>query len=238
MRPDQLINPFELKALKDRLAEAEETLTAIRTGAVDAVIVNGEYGPQVFTLQSADHPYRIMIEAMNEGAVTLTSDGCIVYCNRRFSDMVLVGATELLGRPFSNFLLEKDVPTFINLLPQALTRSLRVELQIRTNGERTLPVVISLSPLPGVETKAVCAIFTDISDQKARAQAEANEQKYRELAKELERAQLKLNDKINDLEMFYDVAVSRELRMIELEKQLHTLQQHVPPANGSVDNLV
>ena len=54
-----------LAKLRTRLAEAEETLRAIRTGEVDTVVVAGKEGPQVFTLKGAEHAYRMLIESMN-----------------------------------------------------------------------------------------------------------------------------------------------------------------------------
>jgi carbamate kinase len=59
--------PGKLKELVSRLAEAEETLRAITAGEVDAVVTAGTNGPQVFTLEGADHAYRVLIESMNEG---------------------------------------------------------------------------------------------------------------------------------------------------------------------------
>jgi len=56
-----------LSELRARLAEAEKTLRAIRSGGVDAVVVAGRHGPHVFTLQGAEHAYRVLIESMNEG---------------------------------------------------------------------------------------------------------------------------------------------------------------------------
>ncbi|MGZ9138126.1 MAG: hypothetical protein ACXW4K_11820 [Candidatus Deferrimicrobiaceae bacterium] len=47
--------------LSARLEEAEETLSAIRAGEVDAVIVAGPTGDRVFTLEGAEHAYRIFL---------------------------------------------------------------------------------------------------------------------------------------------------------------------------------
>lgn len=81
---DELVQENDL--LVTQLEEAQEILTAIRTGGVDALVVDGPNGEQVFTLESADYPYRTFVESMNEGAVTLAMDGTIVYCNRQFAD--------------------------------------------------------------------------------------------------------------------------------------------------------
>ena len=51
----------ELAKLRARLADAEATLRAIRTGEVDTVMVAGKEGSQVFTLEGAEHAYRVLI---------------------------------------------------------------------------------------------------------------------------------------------------------------------------------
>jgi hypothetical protein len=63
----------ELQRLRSRLAEAEETIAAIREGEVDAIAVDGPAGRQIFTLQSAEQPYRILAEQMNEGAASISA---------------------------------------------------------------------------------------------------------------------------------------------------------------------
>src|ERR1700712_2576716 len=78
----------ELEVLRTRLAEAEETLDAIRNGDVDALVVSSPSGEFVYTLENADRPYRVLIEQMQEGAVTLSDNGTILYCNERFATLV------------------------------------------------------------------------------------------------------------------------------------------------------
>ena len=75
----------ENEELRARLEEAEATLDAIRRGEVDALIVAGPAGNQVYTLTDADRIYRTLIEEMNEGALTVAGDGMILYANRRFA---------------------------------------------------------------------------------------------------------------------------------------------------------
>ncbi len=96
----------KLPELEDRLREAEETLEAIRTGQVDALVVQGASGDQVFTLRGADHRYRQLVETMNEGALMLAYDGTIVYSNARFARMVQRPLRETIGAPFHGFLHE------------------------------------------------------------------------------------------------------------------------------------
>src|SRR5512138_83388 len=87
----------ENEELRLRLEEAEETLRAIGSGEVDAFVVSGPGGPQVFTLKGAEQPYRVLVETMNEGAATLAEDGTIIYCNNRLAAMLQMPLERLLG---------------------------------------------------------------------------------------------------------------------------------------------
>ena len=75
----------QIKSLRARVQELEETYLAIQRGRVDALVVNSDSGDQVFTLQGAEHPYRVLVETMNEGAATLDEDGTILYANASFA---------------------------------------------------------------------------------------------------------------------------------------------------------
>ena len=87
----------ENEDLRARLQEAEETLRAIRSGEVDALVVLGARGEQIFTLKGADYAYRLLIEDMNEGALTLSATGEILYANRRFAEMLKTPLERIIG---------------------------------------------------------------------------------------------------------------------------------------------
>jgi PAS domain-containing protein len=84
-RKTQPVRSTQATDLLARIAELEETLRAIRMGEVDAVLVSSPNGDQVFTLQGAEHPYRLMVETIDEGAATLADDGTVLYANRSFA---------------------------------------------------------------------------------------------------------------------------------------------------------
>src|SRR5450759_1051453 len=88
----------EIEDLRARLEEAEETLRAIRSGEVDGVVVSGLDGDHVYSLHGAEHPYRVFVEEMNEGAVTVTADGLILFCNRRFAELLNVPVDAIIGQ--------------------------------------------------------------------------------------------------------------------------------------------
>ena len=85
------------------MQEAEETLDAIRSGEVDALVVSGPSGEKVFTLEGAEHPYRVLVESMNEGAISLSLDGTILYCNAAFARLIECPLDRIMGRDLSEF---------------------------------------------------------------------------------------------------------------------------------------
>jgi PAS domain-containing protein len=70
-----------VRRLQERLDEAEETLRALRSGEVDAIVASGPDGDRVYTLYGADEAYRLMIQNMGEGALTITPEGLILFAN-------------------------------------------------------------------------------------------------------------------------------------------------------------
>ena len=94
--------------LEARLLEAEETLRAIRSGEIDALVVSGPEGEQIYTLKTAEHPYRVLVEAMNEGAVTLNQDSTILYSNQSFANLLKISSERVLGSTFSQFVAPAD----------------------------------------------------------------------------------------------------------------------------------
>src|SRR5574342_437156 len=86
--------------LRARLHEAEETLEAIRTGAVDAVVVSGPGGEQARAFEGATHPYHVLLNAMTDGAALLSPDGTILFGNRRLAEIAHAPLEELPGSRF------------------------------------------------------------------------------------------------------------------------------------------
>ncbi|HTU00736.1 MAG TPA: PAS domain-containing protein, partial [Candidatus Sulfotelmatobacter sp.] len=102
-----------LAATTQRLAEAEQTLEAIRTGAVDAVVVaSGPGGEQVYTLQGAERSYRLLVETVNAGALTLALDGLVLYANQQAATLSGVPLEQLLGAALDRFVAPEDLAAF------------------------------------------------------------------------------------------------------------------------------
>ncbi len=176
----------QVEDLKTRLEEAEETLRAIRTGAVDALLVQGPEGNQVFTLEGAEHPYRVFIEAMHEGAATLTHDGTILYANQAFSRLVKKSLKSVIGTSVHALVAETDRSRFVSSLQQLGERNVEMEISLGTHVEGVVPVRVSLTLLPLAGDPQVCMVVTDLSERKAAEEAlRRSEKRLRYLSSEL-----------------------------------------------------
>src|SRR6185312_3180328 len=98
----------EIALLKEELREARETLDAIRSGAADALVVVRQGREMVYTLETADKPFRIFLEEMQEGAVTVDTKGLVVYANRRFAEVVGAPLESVMGSSFHDYVCAAD----------------------------------------------------------------------------------------------------------------------------------
>ncbi len=171
----------EAQDLRARLLEAEETLRAIRRGEVDALVVEGTRGEQIYTLRGADHSYRIFLEAMHEGAATLTADGIILYCNRRFAEMVQAPLEDVIGSSLRRFVRPADLLELETVLREGLNGTGKRELAFQAGAE-PVPVYLTTSALPlEDEEPAICLVVTDLTEQKRSERLVADEKLARSI---------------------------------------------------------
>ena len=195
--------PRELAGLRTRLADAEATLRAIRTGEVDSVMVAGKEGAQVFTLDGAERAYRMLIESMNEGALMLTVDKTILYANQCFARMVKCPLEQVTGSSFRRFLSAPDRATLRPLMKRAAKSGAKIQVQLQAGDGSHMPVQLSIRLLArqGAKSATIGMVVTDLT------QARRDEELLRALshrfvqAQEAERGRvaLELHDHITQL---------------------------------------
>ncbi|HET6595311.1 MAG TPA: PAS domain S-box protein [Anaerolineales bacterium] len=183
----------EADELKSRLAETEETLRAIQEYMVDAFVVNREHGIQVVTLNESEIPYRMMVESMNEGAVTLIPDGTIFYCNGRLGEMLQVDCEKLVGTSFHDLIAPEEQRRFEALFQQTVSGSVREEFTLQTVKGNRVPVQLSMYPLGEGRASGIAVLATDITE---RIQSE---EKIRSLAAELTRVEQEERHRISQV---------------------------------------
>jgi PAS domain S-box-containing protein len=166
---DQLVR--ENDDLRRRLDEAEDALRALRAGEVDAVFVDG-VREQVYTLEEPDKPYRLLVEQMPQSAATLSVNGTILYCNRRFVHLVKRPLEDLVGKPLGDLLAPESRQRFAALLAHGIGEEVQDEFILERSDGASIPVFLGASALQE-GALGLCLIVTDLTERR----------RYRELRK-------------------------------------------------------
>lgn len=219
----------EIEQLRSRVEEAEATLSAIRSGEVDALVVVGPNGNQVYTLQHAEHPYRVFFESMQEGAVTLSDTGLILYCNHRFATMLKIPLEKVLGASIELFLTPDNRPVFRALLSRSQFNSNHAEVSLAVSDGTALPISVALSPLSFDNTSAICVVATDLSLQKQR------EQEILHLQKELENRVIERTAELSQTNHRLELEVKERIRIAEQIARLQTVTTALSATLNSLD---
>ena len=159
----------ELDELRARLAEAEATLQAIRGGEVDALLIADDSGDRVYTLRGADAPYRALVEQMQDGAVTVSASGDIIYANRSFARLVGAPLQQVIGAPIERFIDSADRRALKALVADGAGK-LRTRVSRRGQAPVDAHVSVSDVTVDGVTNRAL--IVADLS-QLTKAQRES-----------------------------------------------------------------
>jgi diguanylate cyclase (GGDEF)-like protein len=150
-----------------RLAEAEDMIRAIGSGQVDAfVLPGGDAGRRVFTLETADRPYRMFVENMRDGAATISSTGLILFANRRLGELLSCARESIVGAPLTRF-LAGDPSLILDAVYGPEGHGVTVEAELLDADGRPIPILIGSASLAVDGRSFTCVTFFDLRDQKA-----------------------------------------------------------------------
>ncbi|MGD0089377.1 MAG: ATP-binding protein [Planctomycetota bacterium] len=154
----------EIAELRAQLAEAEETLRAIREGEVDAIVVSDSRGERIFSLTGAEQIYRLIVETMKEAAVTLTCDGTILFANAQFGQLVKRPIDGILGHPLTEFIAPDNRVAVGALLARSRTEPVKQRLVFQAFDGAAVPAHISSNVLDQPSGTSICIVAADLTD--------------------------------------------------------------------------
>jgi PAS domain S-box-containing protein len=183
----------ENEELRIRLQESEDTINAIRQGSVDAVVVSGPKGEQIFTLTGEEQIYRLLVETMYEGGLTTTLDGHILFCNERFCQMIKRPMEEVLGRHIEEFLLPEEKQKMLRILELAQTEPAKRHIIFKASDNSDVPARISANLLTQGTAESICIVAADISELEASEEVIRQINEHRIILQQREEELQKLN---------------------------------------------
>jgi two-component system phosphate regulon sensor histidine kinase PhoR len=199
----------QTRELQFQLEEANDTIEAIRNGEVDALIVKNDDVHQLYTLKTADQTYRVFIEKMNEGAVTLNREGMILYCNSRFAAMMNLPLEKVMGLKFETFIPELSSEKYHEIIDNGWEEDCKGEILLVDKSGHLTPCLLSCTTLDLDEGLSLSLILTDLTTQKE-AEWELKVKNDELIAAHAETE--KLNNELEDTvrERTKDLLISRE----------------------------
>lgn len=158
----------EVIELRARLSEAEETLRAIQGGEVDSMVVTGKASQHIFSLDGAEHAYRVLIESMHEGALTLSADKVVLYANQCFARMVQSPLEQVMGASFRRFLSAEDQAAIRPPAKWTGRAGSKIQVMLNASDGSRMPVQISVRPLKnkGLNGAAIGMVVTDLTESR------------------------------------------------------------------------
>ncbi|MCK9590830.1 MAG: PAS domain S-box protein [Methanoregula sp.] len=162
----------EIEELREKNRELEETLNAIRSGEVDAIVVTKGTTRQIYTREGADLPYRTLIENIREGALTLSRTGMILFTNTRFADMIGISPDKLPGTSILDHVCSEYHSDIEEGLSEIVRKPCRIHILIKQR-DSSLPVLISMNPLSSDEDTKISVVVADRRIDEDRIQMQA-----------------------------------------------------------------
>ncbi len=157
----------DLSELRRQIAYLQQTLGAISSGGVDAVVMGNPEQEQVYTLTSADRPYRVIVERMGEGAATVSARGVILFANPQLAHFLDIDRDSMIGRDITDYVSEAQQEEMADLLVTEAKETRRSELILGgREGSTEVPVLVASTALDLEGVLVRCLVFTDLTMQK------------------------------------------------------------------------
>jgi len=150
--------------LRAQLAEAQETLRAIRQGEVDAIVVSGSRGEQIFSLTGAETVYRLIVETIKEAAFTVAFDGTILFANARFEEYVKRPMEEILGHALHELVPLDQCPAVESLLAAGQKEPVKCRLVFQGADGALVPAFVSSNLLNQPDGMSICMVAMDLTE--------------------------------------------------------------------------
>lgn len=195
------------------MEEAEQTLHAIRQGAVDAFVVEEPEGHRVYTLEGSDLPYSTLVERMQQGAAMLDGNGCVVYCNLSLAKLLGAARDTFVGCMLSDLLAPADQASCQKLLREARNGSCEGEMRLRLADGSLVHANFSFSVLSR-DKSATGVLITDLTAQKQQADFASRLQNLQD--EERKRISRELHDSVGQLL----AAISMNIGIVQSQSQV------------------
>jgi PAS domain S-box-containing protein len=160
------------KALRARVRGLEKALLAVRRGSIEAPSTTASW-----------HPYRVIVESINEGAATLDARGTVLFANARFAEFLNLPLKKFVGAPLQDHVPASAREKLWELIQLSLHEDTKDEISLGTPQGRPRLVQFSFSAVKESHPQTICVVATELTElAQANEALRANEEMLRQLS--------------------------------------------------------
>src|SRR2546425_1216809 len=186
------------------------------------------HNDRILMLETANGPYTIFVEKMQQGAVATATDGTILHCNRRFAEMLERPVDEVIGASVYRFLAAPSQVAYAEVIGSGSGQG---EFALLRSDGSVVPVHVAVNAVQD-SGAAAYLIVTDLTEHLAGGRAEQLAELERELEERkrieetLRLSEARIAESSRRKDEFLAV-LSHELRgpLAPIQNALHVLQR-------------
>jgi PAS domain S-box-containing protein len=179
-----------------------QAVLAVASGDVDALFISDAAGRRLITLNGADRAYRLLVEDMADGALTLTPEGVVAWCNRSFAALLGRPLNRLIGTRVDQCFAPEARHSLATLLEGAGRGTRNLAIDLLTNQGLRVPTYLSVNPsvVDGLP-EALCMVVTDLTAQRRSEADKLSQEHLLEVIDDQQRTQAQLQDSLAALRL-------------------------------------
>ncbi len=206
--------------LEALLKVAKRTLRDIQKRKGESTDSLGDDYGKIKPRVSTDRGYEMLIDNMDQGVLTLTIDGEIMYANRCFAEMLKTTKEKVIGSTIQTWIAPNDLQTFNSLLRKKTGENLRDQLTVTASDGTLVPISLSVSKLPINKLSISFAlVVTDLTKGKMVEEITASEKITHDLSSSSEQSR-------NELLNMYEIQNRTEQALYESENRFRALVEN------------
>jgi PAS domain S-box-containing protein len=180
----------------------KRAVQAIGSGEVDALFIADAAGRRLITLNGADRAYRLLVEDMADGALTITPEGVIAWCNRSFAEAVGRPLNRLIGTGVDLCFAPEARASVATLLDEGRAGKKNLAADLLTESGLRIPTYLSVNPsvVDGLP-QALCMVVTDLTEQRCSEADRLSRQHLLTVIEDQQRTHLELRESLAALRL-------------------------------------
>jgi PAS domain S-box-containing protein len=172
-----------VKTSKSLSSQAQNKLLRARVEKLERTLLEIRRGGDTQASSAPSHPYRVLVETINEGAATLDAEGTVLFANARFAEFLNFPLKRFVGTPLKDHVPPSAKEKLSELIQQSLREDTKDEISMGTPEGRSRLIQFSFSAVKDSRPQTIAVVATELTElAQANEALKANEDMLRQLS--------------------------------------------------------